>query len=379
MALVLTEKFQNALQHSVWGVDGRRRGASTDHAARLLNITSLVLQDRGDEDEAIAAALHIAFVNGCRGVQLDFIGAEYGPRVAAIVAACGRPETGGDGEGTDDWWARVGAYLGRLRAVECEHAESVGRVLVAESLHDLRATLREAHASNDGRAPSSARTTDPSVRLAYYDALVAVYVDLVERSATLDELSRLIRELRTEMTPGQIDEAAWFEYELVVTAKQSPDAEAAHAFPMISGPSDILTDSGQPLDATFTVFERADGQVELIYESSGGRAGGPNPRNLDYRSALELILGRLGRTDWELTEVRVESQQTAKLSVDHRHVQLDDHQLPLRVAAVRDLTDLRKDISRSARRVGTKNTQSPGGSSRRLALVLRMQNGLHLP
>ena len=56
----------------------------------------------------------------------------------------------------------------------------------------------------------------------------------------------------------------------------------------------LVRSDGQVLDATFTLAT-SGASYTLIYESSGGRAGGPNPRNLDYREGLETFLARLAR------------------------------------------------------------------------------------
>ena len=56
----------------------------------------------------------------------------------------------------------------------------------------------------------------------------------------------------------------------------------------------LVRSDGQVLDATFTLAT-SGASYTLIYESSGGRAGGPNPRNLDYREGLENSSGATGR------------------------------------------------------------------------------------
>ena len=120
----------------------------------------------------------------------------------------------------------------------------------------------------------------------------------------------------------------------------------------------IRSGDGSILDATFDVTDQGDGSWIMSYESSGGRAGGPNPRNLDYRIALSLIFDRMKQIGITIREIRVETQQTAKLSTDERQVQLDSHSLPLHMNRVRNTEELRKDISRNARRVGTKNKRA---------------------
>jgi hypothetical protein len=42
------------------------------------------------------------------------------------------------------------------------------------------------------------------------------------------------------------------------------------------------------LDASFSI-SKEDAGWSLVFESSGGRAGGPNPRNLQYRRGLNVL------------------------------------------------------------------------------------------
>jgi len=129
---------------------------------------------------------------------------------------------------------------------------------------------------------------------------------------------------------------------------------------------------GTVLDATFSVERLKDGEVSLVYESSGGRAGGPNPRNLDYRRGLRALLERLKKMDAVLIDLRVETERTRKLSAEEQRVALYELPYPFRLASVPNVDDLRKEISRAARRVGQDpdKLSRPGGSSRRLRFVL---------
>jgi hypothetical protein len=128
---------------------------------------------------------------------------------------------------------------------------------------------------------------------------------------------------------------------------------------------------GTMLDATFSVGVDG-GKTTLVYESSGGRAGGPNPRNLDYRRGLGVLLRRLQAMNALVEEIRVETERTRALPLEQQRVVIDGQAFPMRLAPHVDLERFRKDISRYARRVGqdAEKLARPGGSSRRLRFFL---------
>jgi hypothetical protein len=126
---------------------------------------------------------------------------------------------------------------------------------------------------------------------------------------------------------------------------------------------------GTPIDATFSIHAERDGRASLLFESSGGRAGGPNPRNLEYRAGLRTLLTRLKRLGATIEEIRVESSRTLRLPEAERRVTLKDYPTPLVLADVVDVDRLRKAISAGARRIGSAS-QRAGGSSRRMQFLL---------
>lgn len=135
----------------------------------------------------------------------------------------------------------------------------------------------------------------------------------------------------------------------------------------------VVDFDGTVLDATFSVQSSEDGAVSLVFESSGGRAGGPNPRNLEYRRGLNVLLKRLQDMNAAITEIRVETERTRELTPDQQRVNLEGRGFPVILAAVGDdLENFRKEISRYARRVGqdADKLARSGGSSRRLRFFL---------
>jgi len=85
----LTERFLAAvaLAQEVHGHQ-RRTGTEIPYMAHLLVVTGLVLEDGGDEDQAIAAMLHDSVEDDGGRPMLERIARMFGRRVAAIVEGC---------------------------------------------------------------------------------------------------------------------------------------------------------------------------------------------------------------------------------------------------------------------------------------------------
>src|SRR5262245_9333133 len=76
-----------ALANEVHGGQ-RRLGTEIPYLAHLLVVTGLVLEDGGDETQAVAALLHDAVEDGGGRPMLERIRGEFGDEVAMIVEAC---------------------------------------------------------------------------------------------------------------------------------------------------------------------------------------------------------------------------------------------------------------------------------------------------
>src|SRR5438445_12948963 len=65
-----------------------RKGSATPYIAHLLAVTSLVLENGGNEDEAIAALLHDAVEDQGGAATREEIRRYFGDRVVEIVDGC---------------------------------------------------------------------------------------------------------------------------------------------------------------------------------------------------------------------------------------------------------------------------------------------------
>jgi len=105
--------------------------------AHLLVVTGLVIEDGGDEDQAIAAMLHDAVEDGGGRPMLERIERAFGPRVAGIVEGCSDTV---DGDSAESWIERKRRYLAHLPEVT---DDGVLRVALADKVHNARSLVRD--------------------------------------------------------------------------------------------------------------------------------------------------------------------------------------------------------------------------------------------
>ena len=110
----------------------RRKGTSIPYVSHLIGVASLVLDDGGSEDEAIAALLHDAAEDQGGRETLDDIRTQFGERVAGIVDGC----TDTYEYPKPPWKARKEQYIEHVRQTD---DMGVLRVSLADKLHNARA------------------------------------------------------------------------------------------------------------------------------------------------------------------------------------------------------------------------------------------------
>jgi (p)ppGpp synthase/HD superfamily hydrolase len=131
-----------ALAEELHGRD-RRSGTQIPYVAHLLVVTGLVIEDGGDEDEAIAALLHDAVEDGGGRPLLERIQREFGLRVAEIVERLS--DTIEPGPATL-WVERKAGYLEQLEAYK---DEGTLRVALSDKLHNARSIVRSYRQAGD--------------------------------------------------------------------------------------------------------------------------------------------------------------------------------------------------------------------------------------
>jgi (p)ppGpp synthase/HD superfamily hydrolase len=142
---VLTARFSEAVRWaSLLHSDQSRKGTRIPYVSHLLAVAALVLEDGGDEDEAIAAVLHDAIED--QQTPEAEIRARFGGQVAAIVRACS-DSVGGARDATD-WRERKERYLAHLR--DPDLPAGALRVTAADKLHNARSILTDLEEHGDG-------------------------------------------------------------------------------------------------------------------------------------------------------------------------------------------------------------------------------------
>jgi hypothetical protein len=185
---MLTNRFLAAiaLATEIHGHE-RRMGTEIPYLAHLLVVTGLVIEDGGDEDEAIAAMLHDAVEDGGGRVVLERIARSFGPRVAEIVEGCSDAV---DQDPTERWIERKRRYLAHLPETT---DDAVLRVALADKVHNARSIVRdyrdEGHALWERFTQKTARE-----QLWFYGGLLAVF-ERQRPGPLTEDLRRAVYEL----------------------------------------------------------------------------------------------------------------------------------------------------------------------------------------
>lgn len=182
---LLTARFETALVYATQlHAQQLRKGSAVPYISHLLSVAALVLEDGGDEDQAIAALLHDAVEDRGGAKTLEAIRYQFGERVANIVDGC----TETDIMPKPPWRDRKLQYLEKLRHAPAE----VLRVSMADKLHNARSILADWH--QHGNAIWSKFKGAKEGTLWFYRASLDIYHS-TGSSFLLKELDWVISEL----------------------------------------------------------------------------------------------------------------------------------------------------------------------------------------
>lgn len=161
-----------------------RKGKHAPYLAHLMGVAALVLEDGGDEDEAIAALLHDAVEDQGGIPVLNEIRRRFGVRVAEIIEHCTDHDPARD---RPSWHVRKRRYLAALVTID----ESAMRVALADKLYNARELLADYRQAGEQvwRRFSAGREV-----LGYLRALADTFLTH-SKSPMADELHRAVTEL----------------------------------------------------------------------------------------------------------------------------------------------------------------------------------------
>lgn len=162
----------------------KRKGSDVPYIAHLMAVCSLVLEQGGDEDQAIAALLHDAVEDQGGQPTLQEVRRRFGERVARLVEAC----TDADTVPKPPWRPRKEQYLRHLQSVPSD----VLPVVLADKIHNARAILRDYRQFGDEVWKRFKGGKDGT--LWYYRALAATLAKM-DSGWAARELSRITSEL----------------------------------------------------------------------------------------------------------------------------------------------------------------------------------------
>ena len=186
---ILTRRFDEAFAYTHEVHAGHtRKGNGAPYIGHLMGVSSIVIDDGGSEDEAIAALLHDAPEDRGGRPRLEEIRARFGDTVAKIVADC-----------TDSWTMPKAPWAER-KTLYVEHARTLDpaslRVSAADKVHNGYAILRDLRNIGDKVWERFNASADDI--LAYYQALVRAYRE-AGGGRLVDELDRIVRAIEREM------------------------------------------------------------------------------------------------------------------------------------------------------------------------------------
>ena len=298
-----------------------------------MGVASLVLEDGGYEDEAIAALLHDAVEDQGGARTLGQIRQLFGRRVADIVQACSDT----DETPKPPWRQRKEDYIAHLH----DPALPPGtlRVSLADKLHNARAILFDLRAGHDVYSRFSAPRAD---QLWYYDALG----DGVRRAHRQPDgggaATRRRRTRRTRLSaaeakryvkafagrPRAHGQQARSESTRDVNERglvaRDPDARPqkndARTRPLWAGPVDQdRVDSGQPVSAVWS---------EVLCKGAGDcpqRCGGLEDRSRFVRGPairwtieIPASAGGRSRAEWSTSPMRISERRYIALARAHQ-------------------------------------------------------------
>jgi GTP pyrophosphokinase len=192
--MMLTERFDRALMlASELHRKQKRKTSGAPYLSHLLGVCSLVLEDGGGENEAIAALLHDAVEDqgtaypGGEIALRERIAREFGAEVGHLVDALTErptPETSAIRDKGERWRAHKQAYIEQILSYDLP----VRRISCADSLYNVR-SLITGYRSMGEKLWTRFLTRDAGDQLWGYSAISRAFVEAggIGLAAELDD------------------------------------------------------------------------------------------------------------------------------------------------------------------------------------------------
>jgi (p)ppGpp synthase/HD superfamily hydrolase len=188
--VLLTEKYSEAVLYASTLHRGQtRKGNDIAYVAHLLGVSALVLEARGDEDQAIAALLHDAAEDQGGQPTIDVIEGKFGSRVSGIVKACSDSLAENPGEKAS-WLVRKTEHIAKLAVA----VDDVIIVAMADKVHNARAIVSDL--SIHGTKTWTKFNASSEQILWYYTSNLLVAQERKAPRFLIDALDRALGEMR---------------------------------------------------------------------------------------------------------------------------------------------------------------------------------------
>ena len=182
----LSERFEEALVYAArLHANQTRRGSGIPYFAHLLGVTAIVLEDGGNEDEAIAALLHDAVEDQGGLSTLEEIRENFGDEVAEIVLSVSDSHS----KPKPPWRERKEAYIISIR----DASPSTLRVSMADKVYNARSTLQDLR--REGESAWDKFNGGKDGTLWYYEQLIVEF-EKHGSNSLLSELTRIIEQIK---------------------------------------------------------------------------------------------------------------------------------------------------------------------------------------
>lgn len=155
------------------------------YITHLLEVSALVWQGGGDEEQAIAGLLHDALEDQPHQTSAAELEHLYGVRVRRIVEACSDGEPG-QLRDASTWRDRKGQYLHHLASVD----DDALLVTVADKVSNARAMVDDLHVVGD--VLWSRFNAERADVLWYYRSVVAIAQDRMPANPLVQRLARTV-------------------------------------------------------------------------------------------------------------------------------------------------------------------------------------------
>jgi (p)ppGpp synthase/HD superfamily hydrolase len=189
---VLGQRFLDAVAYAneLHGGQARKGSDTVPYMSHLLGVCAIVLDNGGDEDDAVAAMLHDTIEDHADRTSLEEIRERFGDRVARIVDICTDTPPDFAGGQKPPWRERKLRLIGKFR--DATPADLL--VAMADKVYNTGDTVNALHESGDAVWGRFSAGRDD--QLWYYHNVIDAFRDAGAGGPLLRRLERQVAEIK---------------------------------------------------------------------------------------------------------------------------------------------------------------------------------------